>query len=95
MQRIRSSLDQSFSISRLAMGLWRLADWDYRPQQTLKLLEQLLEIGITTVDLADIYGDYRCEQLFGEALKLRPGAARKDRDSIQVRYQTAGGLQPL
>lgn len=72
MQRIQSSQDHTFSMSRLAMGLWRLADWKYTPQQTLELLEQLLEIGVTTFDLADIYGDYRCEQLFGEALKLKP-----------------------
>jgi len=72
MQRIESSLVQGFSMSRIAMGLWRLADWQYSPQQTVRLLEQLLELGVTTIDLADIYGDYRCEVLFGEALKLKP-----------------------
>lgn len=72
MQRIQSSLEPNFSLSRIAMGLWRLADWGYTPQQTVKLLEQLLELGVTTFDLADIYGDYRCETLFGEALKLKP-----------------------
>lgn len=72
MQRIQSHLDSEFSLSRIAMGLWRLADWNYTPQQTLRLLEQLLELGVTTIDLADIYGDYRCEALFGEALKLKP-----------------------
>ncbi len=72
MQRIQSPLDRSFSLSRIAMGLWRLADWKYTSQQTLELLEQLLELGVTTFDLADIYGDYRCERLFGDALKLKP-----------------------
>ncbi|MCX2780164.1 aldo/keto reductase [Microbulbifer thermotolerans] len=72
MQRINSSIDQTFSMSRIAMGLWRLADWNYTPQQTVELLERVLELGITTFDLADIYCDYRCEQLFGEALKLKP-----------------------
>lgn len=72
MQRIQSQLDSTFSLSRIAMGLWRLADWKYAPQETLHLLEQLLELGVSTIDLADIYGDYRCEQLFGEALKLKP-----------------------
>ncbi|MCW8128635.1 aldo/keto reductase [Microbulbifer halophilus] len=72
MQRIQSHLDSEFSLSHVAMGLWRLADWNYTPQQTLRLLEQLLELGVTTIDLADIYGDYRCEQLFGEAMKLKP-----------------------
>lgn len=72
MQRIQSQLDSTFSLSRIAMGLWRLADWKYAPQETLHLLEQLLELGVSTIDLADIYGDYRCERLFGEALKLKP-----------------------
>ncbi len=72
MQRIQSPLNEAFSISRIAMGLWRLANWKYSPQQTVQLLDQLLELGVTTFDLADIYGDYRCEELFGEALKLKP-----------------------
>ncbi|WP_250464360.1 aldo/keto reductase [Microbulbifer litoralis] len=72
MQRIQSHLDPEFSLSRIAMGLWRLADWQYSPRETLRLLEELVELGVSTIDLADIYGDYRCEQLFGEALKLKP-----------------------
>ncbi|WP_346838769.1 aldo/keto reductase [Microbulbifer sp. SAOS-129_SWC] len=72
MQRIQSSLKPDFSMSRIAMGLWRLAGWQYSAQETVRLLEQLLELGVTTIDLADIYGDYRCETLFGEALKLKP-----------------------
>jgi predicted oxidoreductase len=35
-------------------------------------VEKLLEMGITTFDHADIYGNYECEALFGEALKLKP-----------------------
>ncbi|WP_193166424.1 aldo/keto reductase [Microbulbifer hainanensis] len=77
MQRIQSRVDQHFSLSRIAMGLWRLADWQYSSQQTLALLEQLLERGVTTFDLADIYGDYRCEQLFGDVLKLSPSLREK------------------
>ena len=72
MQRITSALNNEFSMSRVAMGLWRLADWNYTPQERLALIEQLLELGVTTFDLADIYGDYQCEGLFGEALSLKP-----------------------
>ncbi|WP_237060394.1 aldo/keto reductase [Microbulbifer sediminum] len=72
MQRVQSPLDNNFSMSRLAMGLWRLVDWDYAPQQLVALTESLLELGVTTFDLADIYGDYRCEALYGEALRLEP-----------------------
>ncbi|WP_160154576.1 aldo/keto reductase family oxidoreductase [Microbulbifer sp. ALW1] len=72
MQRVPSSLLSDFSLSRIAFGLWRLTDWNYSPCERLSLFEQMLDLGVTTFDLADIYGDYRCEQSFGEALKLKP-----------------------
>jgi len=58
--------------SRVAFGLWRLGDWRLAPQQRLALLEQALDLGVTTIDHADIYGDYGGEALFGEALALAP-----------------------
>ena len=72
MQRVSSPLVPEFSLSRIAFGLWRLTDWNYSPAERLSLFEQMLDLGVTTFDLADIYGDYRCEQTFGEALKLKP-----------------------
>ncbi|WP_255771980.1 aldo/keto reductase [Microbulbifer guangxiensis] len=54
------------------MGLWRMDSWEMNPQERLGLAEQLLELGVTTFDLADIYGDYQCEALFGEALQIDP-----------------------
>ncbi|WP_066967272.1 aldo/keto reductase family oxidoreductase [Microbulbifer sp. Q7] len=72
MQRITSPLVPELSLSRIAFGLWRLTDWGYTPAERLSLFEQMLDLGVTTFDLADIYGDYRCEQFFGEALKLKP-----------------------
>ncbi|WP_078083527.1 aldo/keto reductase [Microbulbifer mangrovi] len=72
MQRVSSSLIPDLSLSRIAFGLWRLTDWNYAPSESVALFEQMLDLGVTTFDLADIYGDYRCEQSFGEALKLNP-----------------------
>ncbi|WP_231759487.1 aldo/keto reductase [Microbulbifer elongatus] len=72
MQRISSTLAPDLSLSRIAFGLWRLTDWGYSPAERVSLFEQMLDLGVTTFDLADIYGDYRCEQFFGEALKLQP-----------------------
>ncbi len=59
-------------VSRLALGAWRLADWKLPPGELLELIELALDLGITTFDHADIYGDHTCEGLFGEALALRP-----------------------
>ena len=58
--------------SRLVLGLWRLVDWGYSSKELLDFLHACLELGITTSDHADIYGDYACEALFGEALALEP-----------------------
>jgi predicted oxidoreductase len=64
-------------VSQIALGLWRLIDWGVSPTQVAGLLEDCLEMGITTFDHADIYGGYRCEAEFGEALsKLK--VARED-----------------
>ncbi|HAS6177527.1 TPA: oxidoreductase [Vibrio vulnificus] len=61
---------QGPEFSELVQGYWRLAEWNMTPQQRLTFLKQHIEMGITTVDHADIYGQYECERLFGEALAL-------------------------
>jgi predicted oxidoreductase len=67
-------------LSPLVQGYWRLADWGLNPQQRLRFIEQHLDAGISSVDHADIYGDYRSESLFGEALALNPGL----RERLQI-----------
>jgi predicted oxidoreductase len=54
--------------SRTAHGLWRLKDWDKSPAEIQEMIHSCLQLGITTFDHADIYGDYNCESLFGAAL---------------------------
>lgn len=58
--------------SRIVLGLWRLASWNLPVQERLSLLAQALDLGVTSIDHADIYGDYQGEALFGEALALAP-----------------------
>jgi predicted oxidoreductase len=72
--------------SRIALGLWRLGGWDMTPAQRLAFLEQALELGITTIDHADIYGS---EAPFGEALALKPSL----RDKLEI--VTKCGIVPL
>jgi len=59
-------------LSPIVAGLWRIVDWNLDVQARLRWIEQALELGITSFDHADIYGDYRAEALFGEALKASP-----------------------
>lgn len=69
-----------FNISRIVHGHWRLADWNLSAVNRLKLMEQVVDLGVSSFDHADIYGDYSCEALFGEALALKPEL----RNSIEV-----------
>ncbi len=54
--------------SRLAVGFWRLANWNVSNNELLTFIHKCLDIGITTFDHADIYGNYICEELFGNAM---------------------------
>jgi predicted oxidoreductase len=70
MERIQLAEDLSFS--RVIHGHWRLAEWNLKKEELLSFIEQCLELGITTFDHADIYGNYTCEVKFDEALALKP-----------------------
>jgi predicted oxidoreductase len=63
-------------VSSVALGMMRMADWNLSAAGRRRWLEQALELGLTTFDHADIYGDYTCEELFGEALSSMPSARR-------------------
>ncbi|MGN7179114.1 oxidoreductase [Paenibacillus sp. FSL R5-0490] len=69
----RMQMAEDLSFSRIVHGLWRLADWKFSDEELNTLIEQCLELGITTFDHADIYGSYTCESLFGRALGKKPG----------------------
>ncbi len=61
------------AFSRIVYGAWRMNDGaGSTPAQALEKIELCLDQGITTFDHADIYGNYSCEQLFGDALRLKP-----------------------
>ncbi|CAH1543481.1 TPA: aldo/keto reductase family oxidoreductase [Vibrio harveyi] len=66
--------------SELVQGYWRAVDWGMTAQERLSFLKQHIELGITTVDHADIYGNYECEALFGEALALDKSV----REQVQI-----------
>jgi predicted oxidoreductase len=54
-------------------GVWRLAEWGFDLAARVRWIESVLALGIDTFDHADLYGDYRVEGLFGEALAAAPG----------------------
>lgn len=67
----------NFALSPIVAGLWRSVEWNLDAQQRVSWIEQALELGITSFDHADIYGDYRAEGLFGEALKIAPALRQR------------------
>ncbi len=73
-------LTNDLELSRIIHGNWRLAEWKLSNQQLLALTQQIIELGITSFDHADIYGNYSCEELFGDAIKLK----KELRQHIQI-----------
>ncbi|MDT3274426.1 aldo/keto reductase family oxidoreductase [Shewanella sp. SP2S2-4] len=80
--------ESHFTFSEFVAGFWRMESWDMTPMQRLSLIEQYLELGVTTMDHADIYGQYQCETLFGEALALKPALRQ------QMQIVSKCGIKP-
>ena len=73
-------MSTSFSSHDLVVGLWRLAAWDLEGAALADWAQRVLELGPDCFDLADVYGAYTCEGIFGGALRARPGL----RDSLKL-----------
>jgi predicted oxidoreductase len=70
-------LSDTLYLSRIVQGFMRLSEWNMTKEERLNFIEQCIDIGITSFDHADIYGGYTCEELFGEALALKPELREK------------------
>ena len=70
------------SLSQLVYGTWRVLDdaATATPQNLLSRFHKCLDLGITTIDTAEIYGLYHVEEFIGQALKLEPGL----RDRLEI-----------
>ncbi|GGI15831.1 aldo/keto reductase [Gottfriedia solisilvae] len=76
----RIPLAENLEFSQIIHGLWRLSEWNMSSEQLISFIEECIELGITTFDHADIYGGYTCEEIFGNALALKPEL----REKIQI-----------
>jgi len=63
--------------SRMVYGTWRMLDTKPTAQEINRRLHACLELGITTLDTAEIYGLYEVETVLGAALALSPGLRGK------------------
>jgi predicted oxidoreductase len=93
MQRIQ--LNAQIELSRIAYGVWRISESaDTSAAATRRKIDLCLAQGITTFDHADIYGNYACETLFGEAIKADPGLAQRMEIVTKCGIMLKSGQQP-
>jgi predicted oxidoreductase len=66
-------------VSRLSYGTWRVLDDKdtASPEHLMERFKLCLDLGVTTMDTAEIYGDYDVEEFIGQTLKLDPGIRSK------------------
>lgn len=75
--------------SRTVAGMMNLARWEISTSELIAWIESCLEMGVTTFDHADLYGQHRCEQLFGLALEKKSSL----REQMQI--VTKCGIKPV
>ncbi|WP_407081601.1 aldo/keto reductase [Marinitoga aeolica] len=98
MMRVKLS-KSNLEVSRIVQGMMRLNSWGYTEKELTDFIQKAIDIGVTTFDHADIYGNGECEEIFGNVLKNNPsirneiqlitkcGIIRKDENSnIRVKH---------
>jgi len=80
MKRVQLAPDGP-QFSSLVYGTWRiLDDTRYSTQELNRRLNLCADLGMTTIDTAEIYGLYEVEEALGKALALSPGL----RDKLEI-----------
>jgi predicted oxidoreductase len=82
------------TLSRVVAGMWRVTQWGMNRTELAKFIEQCVEIGVTSFDLADIYGGGQAEALFGEALAACPHLATSVQIVTKAGIRPASGVAP-
>lgn len=71
-------LSDRLELSQVVMGCMRIADAGITENELLTLVEACLDMGVTSIDHAPVYGGYTCEKIFGNAvLRKRPELREK------------------
>lgn len=68
------------TFSRLAQGFASCTRWEYTTDEMAGFVEGCLDLGVTTLDTAAIYGGGRAEVLLGDVLGSRPAL----RDRVEI-----------
>jgi len=70
-------MEEKITLPRIVWGLWRIKTWNRTPKELARTMNKLLDLGVDTVDLADIYGDYEATKMFGEVLQADPTLSKR------------------
>jgi predicted oxidoreductase len=62
-------LSENLSFSPVAQGYWRLDGWGLTTADLVAHMRACIDLGVTTFDTAEIYGDTVCETMMGEAFR--------------------------
>src|SRR6476659_5832235 len=65
------ALPSGEQVSALGMGTWRMGENTAKRAKEIETLRLGLELGVTLIDTAEMYGEGHTEELVGEALKHR------------------------
>lgn len=75
-------LSENLSLSQVVMGCMRIADSGLTETELLRLVEECLDMGVTSIDHAPVYGGYTCEKIFGDAVLRKKPELRKKMELI-------------
>ena len=72
-----------FTVGAVGLGCMGMS-WAYGPQErdddtSIEVIRRALDLGVTLIDTADVYGPFHNEELVGRAIAGR----RDDRDRLQ------------
>jgi len=67
----RVTLPSGESVPALGQGTWNIGDDPNRRQEQIATLRRGIDLGLTLIDTAEMYGDGRSETLVGEAIQGR------------------------
>ncbi len=75
MNKVTIAPASDLKLSQIILGFWRLQP--IIASELVSLIKFAIDLGLTSIDEADIYGGYKSQQYFGEALKKEPSLRSK------------------
>lgn len=71
------NLSDNFALSRIVHGQMRMGEWKKSIAELSIFMEELVGMGVTSFDHADIYGNYSCEAMLGDVLNINKSLRHK------------------